>query len=551
MKNKILIVGGVAGGATAAARLRRLSEHSEIVLVERGEHISFANCGLPYYIGGSIKDHDDLLLTTPEELDARYNIDVRTSSEVLAINRPEKSIKVRDLVTQKSYVETYDKLILSPGAEPVKPKIPGSDLDNIFTLRDIPDTNRIKTFIERKKPSSAVVVGGGFIGLEMAENLSQKGIKTTLIEKLKQVMPPFDFEMAAILHDHIWENGVVLDLENSVTQFSKRNGQIHVKTENGYELPCDMVLLSVGVIPESKLARDAGLSIGPGGGIKIDATMRTSDPDIYAVGDAVMLQDFLTGDDILLPLAGPANKQGRIAAENTLGRVSSYQGAMGTAIVKIFAKSAACTGMNEKKLLASNIPYLKSYTFSGSHASYYPNSETICIKLMFSPEDGKILGAQVIGGEGVDKRMDILATAIYAGMTVYDLEKLDLAYAPPFSSAKDPVNIAGNVAANILKEDLEIIHWHDIDGIDRDKNIIVDLRTRKEIDMDGTIDQSIHIPIEELRARMDELDRAKPIITYCAIGMRGYLGYRILTQNGFNVRSLSGGFEIYKNTLPL
>jgi NADPH-dependent 2,4-dienoyl-CoA reductase/sulfur reductase-like enzyme len=458
---KLVIVGGVAGGATAGARARRISEEAEIVIFERGEYISFANCGLPYYIGNVIQKRDDLLLATPEAFKERYNIDVRIFSEVVDINPKEKTIKVKNMHTGEVSQEHYDKLILSPGAEPIKPPLEGIDLENIFHLRNIPDSDRIKKLIDEKNPRHAVVVGGGFIGLEMAENLVERGVKTTIIEMLDQVMPPLDWEMASIVHEHLKEKKVELELGNGVSAFSKAYDRIVVSTQKGRKIGCDMVLLSVGIRPENKLAKKAGLKIGTTGGIWVDSTMKTSDPHIYAVGDAVEVRDLVTDFSTLTALAGPANKQARIAADNALGRKSIFTGTIGTSVVKVFDMVAASTGANEKFLKKHDIPYLISYTHSGSHAGYYPGATSTSIKLIFSPAKGRILGAQIIGKKGVDKRIDVLSTAIRAKMTVFDLEELELAYAPPYSSAKDPVNIAGFVAANILKGDMEIAQWNE------------------------------------------------------------------------------------------
>ncbi|MBA4367818.1 MAG: CoA-disulfide reductase [Desulfobacterium sp.] len=542
---KLLIIGGVAGGATAAARARRLNENAEIIVFERGEFISFANCGLPYYIGTSIKKRDDLLITTPADFRNRYRIDVRTFSEVVAIDRKNKSVEVRNLQDQTVYKETYDKILLSPGAAPIRPPIEGVNLDTIFSLRNIPDMDAIKAFVDQEKPLTAVVVGGGFIGLEMAENLTGRGVKTTIVEMLDQVMAPLDKEMAAIVHRFLMEGGVKLSLGNAVTAFTRNGKQIRVSTKNGTELMADLVILSIGIRPENFLARQAGLKVGEYGGITVDETMCTSDPDIYAVGDAIETLDFLTQVPAIIPLAGPANKQARIAADNIMGRRTTYPGSLGTAVVKIFDKTIASTGQSEKKLMQQNIPYRKSYTFSGSHASYYPGSETMAIKLLFSPGTGRILGAQVVGGKGVDKRIDVLATAIHAGMTVFHLETLELAYAPPYSSAKDPVNMAGFVASNIVKKDVEVIHWHELNDLDQKENILIDLRTKKEIVREGTIGNALHIPVDELRNRLDELDREKTYILFCGIGLRGYVAYRILKQNGFSSKNLSGGYTLF------
>jgi NADPH-dependent 2,4-dienoyl-CoA reductase/sulfur reductase-like enzyme/rhodanese-related sulfurtransferase len=545
MAIKLVIVGGVAGGATAAARARRLNEQAEIIMFERGEHISFANCGLPYYIGQVIKERDDLLVTTVEALRDRYNIDVRIFSEVTCIDRKHKQVSVKNLQTAESYQETYDKLILSPGAKPIKPNLEGINLNTVFSVRNIPDTDRIKAYIDNKKPESAVVVGGGYIGLEMAENLVERGVKTIILEMLDQVMATVDYEMAVLIHEHLKEKGVVLELENSVKAFSKKGNRTIVSTSKGYDIECDLAILSIGVKPENKLASEAGLEIGDRGGIKVDASMRTSDPDIFAVGDAVEIKDYVTGLPAIIALAGPANKQGRIAADNSMGRNSSYNGSLGTAIVKVFDMSMASTGASEKILKRNNIPYLISYTHSDSHAGYYPGAEKLSVKLIFSPDDGKVLGTQIVGKEGVDKRIDVIATAIRGGMTVFDLEELELAYAPPYSSAKDPVNIAGFVGANILKGDLKNIYWHDLCTLDENETISIDMRNKEELEKVGMVDGALHIPLNDLRKRLPELDGNKSYIPFCAVGQRSYIGHRILVQNGFQSKMFSGGFVTY------
>ena len=542
---KLIIVGGVAGGATAAARARRVSEDAEIVVFERGEYISFANCGLPYYIGNVIKRRAHLLLATPEEFKKTYNIDVRIFSEVVGINPKEKTVEIKNTATGKKYREAYDKLILSPGAEPIKPPLEGIELENIFNLRNIPDSDRIKKIVDERNPQCAVVVGGGFIGLEMAENLTERGVKTTIVEMLDQVMPSLDYEMATLIHDHLKSKNVELMLENGVKSFSKANDQILVTTQKGREIECDLVLLSVGIRPENSLAKQAILKIGPTGGITVDDTMRTSDPDIYAVGDAVEVRDIVTGFPILTALAGPANKQARIAADNALGRKTIFTGTLGTSVVKVFDMVLASTGANEKFLKKHDVPYLVSYTHSGSHAGYYPGATNTSIKILFSPGTGKVLGAQIVGRKGVDKRIDVLATAIRAKMTVFDLEELELAYAPPYSSAKDPVNICGFVAANILKGDMEIAHWSELDALEKNGAMLIDLRTRFELKHVGKIEGALHIPIDDLRNRLSELDKQNTYIPFCAVGFRGYLGHRILVQNGFKSKNLSGGFVTY------
>ncbi|MDZ7830351.1 MAG: FAD-dependent oxidoreductase [Desulfobacterales bacterium] len=542
---KLVVIGGVAGGATAAARARRLNEEAEIVVFERGEYISFANCGLPYYIGEVIRERDNLLVTTADDFKARYQIDVRLFTEVTAIDRKAGKVTVKNHQTGETYTEAYDKIILSPGAEPVRPPLPGVEADNIFNLRNIPDTDRIKAYVDQQKPKSAVVVGGGFIGLEMAENLVFRGVETTIVEKMEQVMPTMDYEMAGLMHAHLKEKGVGLILGDGIAAFEKNNGRLVVRTEKGEALECDMAILSIGVKPENRLAREAGLEIGELGGVKVAATMQTSDPDIFAVGDAVEVTDYLTGHATMTPLAGPANKQGRIAADNVMGRRSIFRGTLGTSVVKIFEQTVASTGASEKMLRHYGIPHVASYSHSGSHASYYPGAQMMAVKLLVSPSTGKILGAQIVGGEGVDKRIDVLATAIHASMTVFQLEELELAYAPPFSSAKDPVNIAGFVAANLLKGDARKINWNEFSALDPENDVLIDLRNKDELEQAGEIEGALHIPLNELRDNLHRLDKRKRYIPFCAIGLRGYVGYRILAQHGFDAMNLSGGYKTF------
>jgi NADPH-dependent 2,4-dienoyl-CoA reductase/sulfur reductase-like enzyme/rhodanese-related sulfurtransferase len=546
MKKKLLIIGGVAGGATAAARARRLDEGARIVVFERGEFISFANCGLPYYIGGVIKNRDQLLVTTIDAIVQRYNIDVRTFSEVLRIDRTAKEVEVRNHQTGEIYRESYDKIILSPGAEPVRPPIPGIDLPHIFSLRTIPDTDRIAAQVEKGRPESVVIVGAGFISLEMAENLVRKGCKVTIIEMLDQVMNVLDYEMAAIVQKHLEEKGVICKLERTVTSFARSGDRITVEMSDGEALGADMVLMTIGVRPENRLAKEAGLEIGRTGGVRVDHTLRTSDPDIFAIGDAAEIRDIATDSPAIVALAGPANKQGRIAADNALGRSTFYEGALGTSIAKVFDLSVASTGASEKRLRLNNIPYLVSHIHPASHASYYPGARTMTIKLVFAPSDGRILGAQIVGAAGVDKRIDVLATAMKGRMTVYDLEELELAYAPPYSSAKDPVNIAGFVAANILKGDVQQITWDGLPALDPGKDVLLDLREPEELRLEGTVAGSLHIPLPRLRERLAGLDKKKNYVTFCAAGLRSYIAHRILVQHGFKSRNLAGGFGILK-----
>ncbi|KXZ39499.1 NADPH-dependent 2,4-dienoyl-CoA reductase, sulfur reductase [Alkalithermobacter thermoalcaliphilus JW-YL-7 = DSM 7308] len=540
MKKKVLIIGGVAGGASAAARLRRLDEDIEIIMFERGGYISFANCGLPYYIGGTINERQKLLVQTEEGMEKRFNIDVRTHSEVTNIFTDTKEVEV--VSNGKTYKEKYDYLILSPGAAPFVPSIEGVSLDQIYTLRNMEDVDRIKEHVTKNKINKAVVIGGGYVGIEMAENLKHIGIDTTLVEAAEQVMGPLDFEMAKMIEKHMIDNGIKLIVGDAVEKFEKGN-TLELTLKSGKKLNTDIVIMAIGVRPEINLAKKAGLEIGERGGIKVDSNMKTSDPYIYAVGDAIEVEDFINGVNTLIPLAGPANKQGRIAADNICGRESVYKGTQGTSIIKVFDLTAASTGNNEKTLKTQGIPYVKSYTQSGSHAGYYPGAFQMTIKLLFSPEDGKILGAQIVGRDGVDKRIDVIATAIRAGMTVYDLEELELAYAPPYSSAKDPVNIAGFTAANILKGDMKIIHVDELKGINKDEYFIIDVRTDVEFEA-GHLEGAVNIPVDELRKSINKIPKDKKIIVYCKVGLRGYIAYRILTQKTYDVYNLSGGYDL-------
>jgi NADPH-dependent 2,4-dienoyl-CoA reductase/sulfur reductase-like enzyme/rhodanese-related sulfurtransferase len=551
MTCKLLIIGGVAGGATAAARARRLDEDAEIVLFERGEYISFANCGLPYYVGDVIKTREDLLVTTPEDFKARYRIDVRIFSDVVSIDRAGREVIVNNLATGESYRERYDRIILSPGAEPAGLPAGYDGFGNVFSLRNIPDADRIKAYADRTGPCSAVVAGGGFIGLEMAENLAKKGVKTTIVEKLPQVMNTFDHEMVSVVHGHLQENGVSCLLGHGISSLVGQGMVSAVVTENGESIPCDLLVLSMGVRPDTRLARQAGLAMGELGGIKVNALLMTSDPDIFAVGDAVEVTDFVTGLPTLTALAGPANKQGRLAAGNALGRRTVYTGTLGTSVVKVFNMTLASTGTSERVLRKNGIPHLISYTHSTSHAGYYPGAEMMTIKLVFSPGTGRILGSQVVGGAGVDKRIDVLATAIRGSMTVFDLEEIDLAYAPPYSSAKDPVNVAGLVASNILKGDHEIVHSKDLKNIDAGSAVLVDVRDMEDLMRSSPIEGALHVPLRRLRKRTEKLDRDKMYITYCEVGTRSYAAHRILAQKGFRSKNLSGGYKTYLATRNL
>ena len=543
---KYLIVGGVAGGATVAARLRRNDEKAQIILFERGEYVSYANCGLPYYIGGTIKERNKLFVQTVKGFVSRFRIDIRTRQEVTRILPDTKQVEVKNLQSGEVYTESYDKLVLSPGAEPLRPRIEGIDSPKIFTLRNVPDTDAIKGFLQQTNPKKAVVVGGGFIGLEMAENLHEAGVQVTVIEMADQVMAPLDFSMAAMVHQHLTSKGVTLLLGDGVKKFETLADQsLAVHLSSGKTVQTDLVILSIGVRPENQLAREAGLSLGERGGIQVNAYLQTSDPDIYALGDAAEIQHLITHKPAMIPLAGPANKQGRIAADNIVyGNKEVYKGAMGTSIAKIFDLTVAAAGANAKLLKREGIPYISSYTHGSSHAGYYPGAVPLSIKILFAPETGVLLGAQVVGFGGVDKRIEMLAQTIQHEGTIYDLMELEHAYAPPYAAAKDPVNMAGFVADNILKDRVRIITWRDIDKLEADV-VKIDVRTKDEYSL-GTIPGFINIPVDELREHLDELPKDKPIVVTCAVGLRGYLAYRILVQNGFkNVRNLSGGYKTW------
>ncbi len=541
---KIVIIGGVAGGASTAARLRRLNETAEIVMVERGEYISYANCGLPYYIGGVIKDKEHLTLQTPASFHARFNVDVRILSEAISISPESKTLTIKDLKTGTQYQESYDKLVLSPGAEPMCLPIPGADSDRAFTLRSIPDTLRIKEFVDTKKPRSAVVVGGGYIGIEMAENLHSAGMDVTIVELSDHIIAPLDYDMACELHGHIQSKGVHLLLGTSLTSISQGPSGLELELTDR-RIDTDMLIMAAGVRPEGQLAKNAGLSVSEKGSILVNSHMQTSHPDIYAVGDAVLVSDFVTGDASFIPLAGPANRQGRITADHICGITSEYEATQGTAILKCFDMTVACTGINEARAKAKGIAYEKSFTYSASHASYYPGAVNMSLKLIWEKESGRILGAQITGYEGVDKRCDVIATAMRAGMSAQELTKLELCYAPPFSSAKDPVNMAGYVAQNIMSGKVKPFHWHDVKGLDSAKSTLLDVRTNQEFE-NGAMEGFINIPLDNLRDRLGEIDKSKPVYVTCQIGLRGYIACRILTQNGFDCYNLSGGYRLYK-----
>ncbi len=555
MSNKrLIIIGGVAGGASAAARARRLSEDCEIIMFERGPHVSFANCGLPYFVGGEIAEQDSLLVQTPDSLKARFNLDVRINTEVIRIDSKARRIQVRELETGRECEEAYDALILSTGASPLRPPIPGIEHSNHFVVRNIPDVERIMVWSKDCQRCRAVVVGGGYIGLEMTEQLRHRGFDVTVVEASTQVMTPFDPEMAAWLQAELKSNGVALHLNDPVVAFEPPSAQEPARAsivvlKSGQRLPADSVILGLGVKPEIGLAKDAGLEIGKLGGVRVDEHLQTSDPHIWAVGDAIEVRDGVTGQWALIPLAGPANRQGRIAADNILGRPSKYQQTWGTAILRLFKLTAGCTGANEKTLLRATIPFQAIHLHPGSHAGYYPGAEPIALKILFAPDTGKLLGAQAIGHDGVDKRIDVLATALKAGMTVHDLTELELAYAPPYGSAKDPVNLAGMAAQNVRDGYVALAQWNEVASLDPNTTLLLDVR-RPDERAHGFIPGSINIPLDELRQRLNELPRDRQIIAYCQSGQRSYNAARILSQHGFRVRNLTGSYRTWKNAQP-
>jgi len=543
---KHVIIGGVAGGATAAARIRRLDEFADIILLEKGKYISYANCGLPYYIGGIIKNRQNLFLQTPASFGKRFRVDVRVESTVVGIEPTEKTVTVRQ-ADGSEYTETYDKLLLSPGATPVKPPLEGIDLEGIFTLRDVADTDRIRNYLDTHRVKQAVVVGGGFIGLEMAENLRHAGADVSIVEMANQVMMPVDFSIAAHIHQHLLQKGVRLYLEQTVERFERRDDNIHVCLKSGKIIQANMVILSIGVRPETSLAKAAGLKIGETGGIWVDKYLETSAKDVYAVGDAIEFPHPLTGKPWLNYLANPANRQGRLVADNMVqGNMFAYEGAIGSAIAKVFDLTVATTGLAAKRLKQMNIPYQSSHTHSGSHAGYYPGSMPMNIKLTFDPASGKLYGAQAVGYDGVDKRIDQIALIIKLGGSVFDLMKVEHCYAPPYSSAKDPIAIAGYVAGNIVNGRMPVIQWRDIQVANPDEIVILDVRTREETAGGQRIAGSLNIPVDELRERLDEIPANKPIYVYCGVGLRGYIALQILMQRGFSdVKNLSGGYRTY------
>jgi NADPH-dependent 2,4-dienoyl-CoA reductase/sulfur reductase-like enzyme/rhodanese-related sulfurtransferase len=546
---RLIIVGGVAGGASAAARARRLSEEAEIVLFERGPDVSFANCGLPYYLGGEIAERDRLLVATPERLRGRYRLNVRTRTSVEAIDRKAKRVRVRDLVRGREYEEAYDKLILAPGATPILPPLPGIDLPGIFTLRNMQDVDRIKETLDRGV-RQAVIVGAGFIGLELVENLVRRGVQATVVELQDQVLPPLDPEMTVPIAEHLAANEVTLLLGQSAEAFEPAGEGLKVRLKSGQHLSAQLVVLGMGVRPENRLAVEAGLEVGPRGGIRVNEHMQTSDPDVYAVGDAVEVRDFVTGEPTQVPLAGPANRQGRIAADHIFGRVSQYRGTQGTAIVRVFDLTAALTGASEKTLRRLGRPYRKVYLHPTQHAGYYPGARPMMLKLLFDPVTGKLLGAQAVGREGVDKRIDVLAVAIQAGMTVFDLEEVELAYSPQYGSAKDAINMAGFVAGGLLRGDHPQVSAEQLSGAGLDGGtgrppVVLDVRTSEEFAA-GHLPDAVNIPVDELRSRLAELPHDRPLVAYCQVGQRGYLAVRLLREAGYQAMNLSGGFKTYQ-----
>lgn len=541
---KTIIIGGVAGGASAAARLRRLDETCEIVILERGDFISFANCGLPYYIGGAITDKNDLTLQTPESFRKRFNIDVRVNNEAVKISPEEKTVTVKNLKSGEIYTESYDNLILSPGAEPIKPNIEGIDSNIVFTLRNIPDTLKIKEYIEKSNPKSAVVIGGGYIGVEMAENLKEAGLDVSVVELADHLIAPLDFDMAADVHRYIKSKGIKLYLNNGVKAIDGNT----VILQNG-TIDAEMIIMSVGVRPETALAKDCGIEVNRRGSIIVDRHMKTNIQNIYAVGDAVEAEDFITKSPAFIPLAGPANKQGRIAADNICGINSEYTGTQGSAVLKLFDMTVATTGINEKSASAAGIDYDKTYIYSGSHASYYPGASNMSIKALWDKKTLKIIGAQIVGFDGVDKRMDVLASSIRFGAKITDLANLELCYAPPFGSAKDPVNMLGFVAENIITGKMKQFFWNDVEKLPRDGSVtLLDVRTVTEVRR-GRIDGFINIPLDSLRERIKEIPKDKPVYLHCHSGLRSYIALCILKGNGYDCFNLAGGWRLYESVI--
>lgn len=545
-KKKVVIVGGVAGGASAAARLRRLDENAEIVMFEKGEFISFANCGLPYYVSGEIKEQSALTLQTPKSFNARFNVDVRILSEVIAINPDEKKVTVKKVVDGTTYEESYDELVLSMGADPIRPNIKGIESNKVFTIRNIPDTLRLKEYVDYKKPQRAVVVGGGFIGLEIAENIKAVGVDVTIVEMSNQVIAPIDYDMAAEVHCHLRSKGVKLMLNSALEEIEEKDNALEV-TISGKKVETDMVVMAIGVKPESKMAVEAGIEVNSRGAIKVDSHMRTNIKNIYAIGDVIEITNFITKEKSYVPLAGPANKQGRIVADNICGLGTVYTGTQGSSVMKVFDITVASTGLNEKEAKRQGLDYGKVYTYSANHATYYPGASMMAIKTIYEKKTGKILGAQIVGRDGVDKRCDVYAVAIRANMTAYDLTNLELCYAPPYGSAKDPVNMAGYVIENTLTGKVEHICWDDLEAAKADENgMLLDVRTEAEVANGGIIDGFINIPVDNLRERLSELDKSKTIYITCQIGLRGYIAARILSQLGYKCKNFGGGYRFYK-----
>ncbi len=549
MGKKIVIVGGVAGGATAAARLRRLDESAEITVIERTGFVSYANCGLPYYVGGVIPEKKSLTLQTPQSFRSRFNIDVRVSSEVTAIDRGNKRVTVRNLADGGEYSLDYDKLILSPGAKAMVPDTPGVHSERVLKLRTVEDALEMRRRVVEEKPERVVVVGGGFIGLEAAENLAEAGVGVTILQRSEQVMPPLDWDMACELHAELRKNGVDLRFKHAVESYEETENGIRVHVKGRESIDCAFVVLAVGVVPESELAKAAGLELGPKGSIMVDSHMRTSDPDIYAVGDAVPVTDPVTGALKLTPLAGPANKQGRIAADNICGIPSEYRGTLGASVVKVFGLTAATVGLNEKAAKAAGVKYERIVGYWGNHAGYYPGAKNMTVKVLFDPDTGRILGAQIVGPVGVDKRIDVFATAIRAGLTGADLAELELSYAPPYGSAKDPVNMCGFMIENIRAGIVKQFHWDEVAALPRDGSVtLLDVRNPGEYEA-GHIDGAVNIALDGMREHLGELDKSKPVYVNCFSGMRSYIACRILAGNGFDVYNLSGGWRFYDLTM--
>lgn len=539
---KVLVVGGVAGGASAAARLRRLDEHAEIIIFEKDRYISYATCGLPYYIGDVIKDRNRLFVQTPEDMKTRFNIDVRTESEVIEVNPNEKSVTVRSR-ENGVYSENYDYLVLAPGAKAFRPDIPGINSDRVLTLKNINDSDTLRSFIDEKGAKSAVIIGGGFAGIETAENLAKRGVAVSVVEMFPHILHQFDEDIAVFLERELSGNGVNLILNTQVTAISEKDGKLETALSDGKNITADFAVLATGVIPDTGFLKGSGIELGPRGHIIVNERMQTNIKDIYAVGDAVEVVDFINGRKTSVPLAGPANKQGRTAADNIAGLNPVYKGTQGTSIIKVFNLAAACTGNNERTLKLADIPYKTVYVHPMSHASYYPGAAQMTLKLLFD-ERGKVLGAQAVGSDGVDKRIDVIATVIRLHGTVNDLAELELSYAPPYSSAKDPVNIAGFVAQNMLEGISHLITWEEFRLLDKDDYILVDVRTKSEYNR-GHIEGAVNIPVDDLRNRLNELDISKTIVVYCQVGYRGYIADRILSQNGFNVFNITGGYKSF------